>query len=491
MAIKIPLTYLLIFVLCLIFFSYSLLEVPRGITIDEAAFGYNASLISQTLRDENGRFLPIFVLSLEGRDWRQPIAQYADVVFFKILGRSLFNIKFVSVLTAAFSAALIFALGRLLFGIKFGAAALIIFLTSPIILIHSHLALDNITPVPFILIWLLGLVLFQKQKSLKYLAFSGVSLGVSFYAHKSMRSAASVWTALTIFYLVYTQIQNWKLFTLKNYRPVVFFLGAAAPFFLVSPILDYKYAGAVYGNQALSIGSYYDFFYFYLSSFDLSFLFVKGDSILHHSTGKHGMFLLAMLPLFIYGLFRSFATRNKFFIFLAICFFAGPLFISLIGSIHRASRILFLAPIFSLIAGFGLIELLKLRGKIISTLLVIFFIFASLNIYDFLKYYWFQYALDTYHIFYSPIGINAYKKLDEISKKENLPPLISEALLNTTGDGGAIEDFSRSLYFTAPQSYTPGKDVKASVILTQDSKLPSLEKIDTGVNGYFLYVSKP
>ena len=40
---------------CLIlwaFFSFRLLEVPPGITVDEAAFGYNAALISKTLKDE-------------------------------------------------------------------------------------------------------------------------------------------------------------------------------------------------------------------------------------------------------------------------------------------------------------------------------------------------------------------------------------------------------------------------------------------------------
>lgn len=466
--------------------------MPRGITIDEAAFGYNASLIAETLHDENGRFLPVFVLSLEGRDWRQPVAQYLQVAAFKLFGRSLYNLKFVSVLAASVAGSLIYLLGVQLKSRVIGWLALLIFITSPIILIHSHLALDNIMPVPFILIWLYGLLKYEKNRSLKFLIVSGISLGVGFYAHKSMRSAASVWTLLTVFYLITTQIKNWKVFTSRNYRPVIFFLAAIAPFYLVSPILNYKYAGAVYGSQTLSLSSFYDFFYFYISNFDLSFLFIKGDSILHHSTGKHGMFLLVTLPVFIYGLFRSLTSKNKFFVFLVICFFAGPIFLTLVGSVHRASRIVFLAPIFSLITGYGLFELLKLKDKIIKMLLVAFLTFACLNIYDFLNYYWFKYADDTYHIFYSPVGLSAYKKLDEVSSKGNLSPLISEDLFSTTGDGGTIEDFSRSLYFVRPQPYKEGSEIaKGSVILTRESKLANTEKIETGVNGYFLYVSKP
>lgn len=479
---------ILIFIFCLFFFSFRLLDVPRGITIDEAAFGYNASLIAETGRDENGRFLPVFVLSLEGRDWRQPVAQYLQVTSFKLFGRSLYNLKFVSVLVTAASGLLIYLLGVQLKSRVFGWLALLIFITSPIILIHSHLALDNIMPVPFILIWLYGLLKYGKNRSLKFLVVSGISLGIGFYAHKSMRSAASVWTLLTVFYLIITQIKNWNMFTSKNYRPVIFFLAAIAPFYLVSPILNYKYAGAVYGSQTISMNSLYDFFYFYISNFDLSFLFIKGDSILHHSTGKHGMFLLVTLPLFFYGLYKSFSSKNRFYIFLTVCFFTGPLLISLVGSIHRSSRIIFLAPIFSIIASYGLLELFKLKEKFLRGLMIFFLLLAFLNIYDFLKYYWYKYADDTYHIFYAPVGINAYKKLDELSKKENLKPLISWTLLNTNGDGGTIEDFSRSLYFPEPEGFDEKNRLpEGAVLLSNSSNIENLEKIETGVKGYFLH----
>lgn len=455
--------------------------------MDEAAFGYNASLISQTLRDENGRFLPVFVLSLDGRDWRQPVTQYFQVLTFKIFGGSLFNLKFTSVVIISLSAVLIFLLGQQILNRKFALLGLLIFLTTPIIMIHSHLALDNIMPLPFILLWLFGLFNFQKKKSLKYLVLSGISLGISFYAHKSMRSAAPVWTILTVVYLSVMEIKNWKPFKFKAYLPVIIFIAAVSPFYLVSKILDIKYAGAVFGAQDLTVKSWYDFFYFYISSFDISFLFIKGDSIMHHSTGKHGMFLLSSLPLFVYGLYKGISTGNRFLVFLIICFFAGPLFLGFIGSVHRASRIIFLVPLFSVIAAFGLYELLKFKAKIIKGTLLIFAVIFTINYFDFVKYYWYQYPQDTYHIFYSPSGIPAYKKLYDVSTQENLRPLIAESLVKVNGDAGAVEDFSRSLYFVKPEIWDGRSEIpEGSVLLTQEKDLPG-EPVDTGVKDYYLF----
>lgn len=313
-----------------------------------------------------------------------------------------------------------------------------------------------------------------------------------------MRSAVPVWTILTVLYLLFTQVKSWKPFSLRKYKPLILFLASIAPFYLVSPLLNYKYAGAVYGSDAIGLSSIYSFFNFYLSNFDLSFLFVKGDTILHHSTGIHGMFLLATLPLLVYGIYLSFKEKNPFFIFLVSCLFAGPLLLGFIGSIHRASRIIFLVPFFCLISAYGGLRLWQLKDRFISmkamlirNALIVFSLIFVLNFFDFINYYWFKYPQDTYHIFYSPVGIDAYKKLDKISKKDNLTPLISADLLKTTEDGGAVEDFARSLYFVKPNAFTQEqlKLPQKSVLLTRNKFFKEGKKIDSGVENYFLYTS--
>lgn len=478
---------ILIFLFSLGFFSYRLLEVPTGLTIDEAGFGYNASLISETLRDENGRFLPVFVLSLDGRDWRQPVTQYFQVLVFKIFGGSVFNLKFTSVFVVSISALLIFILGRQLINNRFGFLALLIFLTTPIVMIHSHLALDNIMPIPFILIWLMGISMSEKRGS-KFLVISAVSLGIGFYAHKSMRSAATVWAGLSLIYLIFTTVKDIKNISIENYKSVLLFAISILPFFVLAPVLDYKYAGAVFGTQNINTHSWYDFFNFYLSSFDLSFLFIEGDSIMHHSTGRHGMFLLASLPFFLYGIYRSIENKNIFFKFLLISFFAGPLLFGFVGSIHRASRLIFLVPVFCLISAFGIYKLLEIRNYIFKIGLLAACLLFIFNFVDFAKYYWFQYAQDTDNIFYKPRGIDAYKKLSEQGRLENLRPFIAKNLTNIEGDGGTIEDFARSLYFVRYETFNEASELpRNSILLSTDKNLKGLERIESGVDNYYLY----
>lgn len=154
-------------------------------------------------------------------------------------------------------------------------------------------------------------------------------------------------------------------------------------------------------------------------------MFINGDVILHHSTGIHGMFLLASLPIFIYGIYKSISGKNEFIIFLISCFLIGPLLLGFVGSIHRASRIIFLTPFFCLICAYGFLKFWEIKNQIFRICTVIFCLVFTFNFFDFARYYLFQYPNDTYHIFYSPVSINAYKQLEEVSKKDNLEPLVS------------------------------------------------------------------
>src|SRR3989344_8173164 len=166
---------LILAVISLLLFSYKLTEIPNGLTVDEAAFGYNANLLANTLHDQNGRFLPIFVLSLNGRDWRQPVTQYFITGYFKLFGASVYNLRFTSVLIASLSVVLAFILGRIVFGLAGGLVSSILVLTTPIVMMHSHLGLDNIMPIPFVILWLIFLHLFEKKKDLKFLIFCALS----------------------------------------------------------------------------------------------------------------------------------------------------------------------------------------------------------------------------------------------------------------------------------------------------------------------------
>jgi 4-amino-4-deoxy-L-arabinose transferase-like glycosyltransferase len=477
----------LIFIFCLFFFSYKLTSVPRGLTGDESAFGYNAILLSRNLRDENNRFLPVFVLSLGGKDWRQPVTQYFISGFFKVFGPSVYNLRFTSVIVVTLSAVLIFLLSEKLYG-RLGAwLSTLFFITTPIIMIQSHLALDNIMPIPFILIWLLFLYKFEKEKNILYLVIAAISLGIGFYSYKGMRSFVPVWGIATVWYLSLPfLIHRNKTNFAKVVKPVSVFTLSLLPFFAVIPYLEFKYAGAVLsGTSFKDFRSIYQLFYYYLASYDPSFLFVSGDTISTHSTQTHGMLLLASLPFFLIGTYQS-LKKGKFWKYLLICFFTGPMLFGAASSYHRASRLLGLIPIYVLICTAGALWFMK-KNHIKRIVFLGISILLLINFTDFLRYYWYQYQEDYGHTFNGVQIGESYKFLYDESKSEDLIPFVS---FNLIRNEDATASFLRSIYFDNSLAVWTRKNEEfpeKGILMTNDSKIQSLNKIDNGKGNMYFY----
>lgn len=476
-----------IFIFCFFFFSFRLNYVPLGLTGDESAFGYNAILLSRNLRDENNRFLPVFVLSLDGKDWRQPITQYFITAFFKIFEPSIYNLRLTSVIITSLSVVLIFILAGKLMG-KIGAwLSVLFFITTPIIMIQSHLALDNIAPIPFILVWLLFLLLFEKKNNLYFLIISAASLGIGFYSYKGMRSFVPVWGFATLVYLFLPYMVNRnKIYFAKAIKPVVVFALALFPFFAVIPYLEFKYAGAVLsGTGFKDLSSVYKLFYYYLASYDPSFLFISGDTISTHSTQTHGMLLLASLPFFLIGLYRS-IEGNKFWKYLAVCFFSGPLLFGAASSYHRASRLLEFIPIYSLICANGAVYLVK-KKNFFEFLFAGFLLFVCINYLDFLKYYWFQYSKDYGHTFNDVRIGDSYKFLHDSSRSEDLIPYVS---FNLIRNESATNSFLRSIYFDDYPAIWNRKYEEFpenGILMTDNSEIDCLEKVNNEGDIMYFY----
>ncbi|MBU0569446.1 glycosyltransferase family 39 protein [Patescibacteria group bacterium] len=552
--------YFLITIFCLIFFSYRLTQVPQGLTIDESAFGYNAVLLSETFHDENNRFLPAFVLSINGKDWRQPVTQYFMAGYFKLFGASIYNLKFTSVVITTVGGLLIFILGNYLLGKKGGALSLLFYATTPVIMIHSHLGLDNIMPIPFVLVWLICIYLYEKSLSLrvlskvegrgnlvvqqkklrllhkiytelaerarndpnKYLILSALSLGIGFYSYKGMRSFVPVWSVITTIYLVLPALKSfwnpakrgerisWKFINSikKDLKPTLTFILSILPFYAIIPLLEYKYAGAVLGQTNLKIDSVYKFLLSYISSFDFSFLFITGDILPHHSTGVHGVFLLASLPFFLIGLYQLISSNlvilegvrttdripRKFFKLLTISFFTGPILFGFPGSIHRASRLIALVPIYSLISALGATHLLKGK-RVFKIILASLAFLVIINYYNFVNYYWFQYPKDTYHIFYRTEIGEAYETLYEEAENKGLKAYVDYEIVRNEklSDQGITDTFLRSIYFPKyPNVWNEKKTLlEKSILMSKNPNVLNLEKLNTSTNveGYYFFTS--
>lgn len=462
-----------------VFFSYRLLDVPMGFTADESAFGYNAALLARTGYDENHRFMPFFVLSINGSDWRQPVTQYYLAFLFKLFGASLFLLRFSSIIITIISFWLLYFLSRKLFKIKFPFWPLLIFLTTPLIMIQSHLALDNIMPIPFTLLWLISLYQFSRLGQTRYLILGALALGISFYTYKGMRAVVPVWFSLSLVYLWLLEKKPLpSLFKFSfNLRPYLWFIFTFFPFVALIPVLERLYPGAILGGSNPTFDSIYNFLYPFFSSFDLSFLFIRGDATPYHSTGLHGMFLLTSLPLFLLGIFIS-LKGSLFQRFLLVSFFTAPLLFGLVGSVHRASRLMCLIPLYCLISAAPFYSSIR-PPKLVSALSLVIIV---LNYFDFLGFYYSDYRKYTQNFVGDLKNYLSYQELKHQSIKLNLTPYVSQDLKN---------ELYESVYFDSPLTHLPPDIIPppGSLLLTNRLLIPGMTRLDLDLPYYHLQVT--
>lgn len=493
---KFTLVILIIFVVLSYFlFSFRLEEVPLGINGDEAVIAYNAALISKDGKDSEGRWYPVFTKVENSSDWKQPIMVYATVLVFKFLGISYFNLKLVSVLMAIISGLLIFFMAKELLGFKYGVVSLIIFLSIPIVMIQSHINIENIAPLPFITVWLWMLIRYAKFKRNRYLIIAGIMLGVSIYSYLGLRLVMPVLMVISMVFIFSLNVK--KSFKGRIY-PILLFIFGIVPFIAFLFSIKEDYPGAILAsNRPQVFESYQQLILPFISSYDLSFLFIKGDSTPYHSTGKEGMFLLATLPLFILGLFKIAKELKPVYLLILAVFFLSPILYGLPGSIHRASRLLVLIPPFVLISVLGFQNIIEFKARVKILLIGLVSTLIILNYSFFLKDYWFEYPNRVNQSFEKPVQ-KAYKKADEISKAENLRVLIHSDIPQR--QPYAYSFFSMAYMPDRLQIWQESTDLpKRSILMVTEQILkrsinvkerPGVEIIDNGNMDIFLVINR-
>ncbi len=475
-------------VLFWLLFSYKLTDVPPGINGDEAAIGLGASTIAKTGYDQNNKFLPLFVLSPGGGDWKQPVTIYSTALIFKLFGTSYFALRSVSILLVLVSAIIIFLLIREAVNTKTAIIGILIYVTSPIIMIQSHLALENIALLPFVSLWLLVLFKYHKYKKKIYLVISAIALGISFYSYLGMRLVFPVFTILSMGFII---ISNIKLGYKKVLKELVIFLLALIPFILLMFYVRANYPGALFANnRPREFTSYQEFLYPFVSSFDLSFLFLKGDSTPYHSTGKHGMFLLAALPLFLIGIYQAIKSKSLLLVFALITFFASPILFGLPGSIYRASRLMMIIPAFSLLSAYGFYLLLSSRKILNKFLIFLLLSLIGLNYVDFLREYWFEYPKSVKAEFARPTH-RAFDRAFKVSEKTQYNVYLQKGIYQQNPLAGA---FFKEIYKYQDWDRLSELPEKGVIITVKDNlkkeQLDKLKVIETVDEFFTVYLNE-
>lgn len=489
--VKVLLTLLFFVITGWFLLTFRILDVPPGINGDEAAIGYNAALVAQTGRDQSGNFMPLFVSTFDLTDWKQPVTFYSEVLAFKIFGPSYFTFRAVSVAIILIGGIIIFAFIKEILGFKAAVVSLFIYLTIPAVVIQSHLALENIAPIPFMAGWLLAFAKYKKKYQIKYLILGAVCLGIGLFSYPGMRLVVPVMLVSSLTFIWYLYRHK----SAKLFKALITFFLVFIPFPVIMLALKNVYPGAVLAyNRPHLISSYQAFFLPVLSAFDWSFLFLKGDVTVYHSTGQQGVFLLSSLPLFILGLVAILRRREPIQYLILSVFFLTPALYGLTGtaSVYRSSRMLAFLPSFTFITSMGFMAVFNAKSQLKNVGLILIITIMLLNFADFVKDYWYNYPLRVKSEFAKPMQL-VFAKASQLAKKEKLKPYIQD---NFSAENKIARKFFEQVYFPGGiTEFNISRQVPPrSVLITGNSIFSNqkgqLQKYDVGSQYFSVIVSK-
>jgi 4-amino-4-deoxy-L-arabinose transferase-like glycosyltransferase len=473
---------IILILLSFFLFTYKIISIPPGLETDEGSIAYNSALISQTFRDQNGRFLPFFILSSDKIDWKQPVLIYLTAIYFKLFGTSLLIYKLVNVSVTLLTSFILYKILLLVFKEKkIAYTGVLLYITTPIIIITTRIGNESILPSLFSCLWLLSLLVYKQNKSLKQIIINAISLGIAFYSFKGMRIIVPTWTIISFFF-IFIQSKG-KNSTLKNHifskdylKPITTFILFVSPFFLVTPILELKYAGAVFDRKVISIDSINNFLFYWLSNTNLAFWFTTPDIGKIYNVSKFGALLLVNLLPFVLGSFEALKKRtiNTFVLF---CFFATPFLFGLAHSLSYTHRLTASLPfiIILVINGFKSLPKYVKNKKYVFYASALFASLYILNISDFIYFYYFKYPqLNTTQEAFGIKTNQAFKELAKISKEYNLTPHIQENIYRGESDENK---FYNIVYFNNTlKIWKLGEKIDVpSAILTENNSMEYFE----------------
>ncbi len=406
--------FLILIVASVLLYSYRLDRVPVHLNQDELEFSLNAYSISKTLTDESGRFLPFYFWHLNAF-WATPVVVYLASMFLRLLPLAEATIRLPSVLVGVSTIGFLMILSQKIFKNKFLTLATGFFaVTTPVLFIHSRLLLDNLYPVPFVVLWLIFLVSYLKNGSPFLLFSSGLALGVGIHSYHAAK------IMMPIYFLV-TLIIFWQELR-KDFKSLsLFFLGFLIPIILFLPWLNaypdtllnqVSYIGSIDSSVdaqkglwgVFSLGRTGEFLSNYVTYLTPGIPFFTGDRSLIHSTATVGAFLFPVVFLLIFGILKTFLSKDKFAKLILFGFLAYPIAPAIVNDPQRISRGLVVIPFLLLLSIYGLKYLMAIRKRVFKILIILVFGLSFIQFAFFLRDYFGIYRQKSYGWFNNDIG---------------------------------------------------------------------------------------
>ena len=343
-------------------------EAPVYLTPDEVIISLDAHALSGNGRDLRGRLLPLYFQMSELSDliWYQPIIMYSTALVLTALPLSESAVRLPAALIGVVDIILMYLLARAFFrsqGLGLFAAGLLAL--TPAHFIHSRFAMDYIYPVPFIIGWLLCLVLYEARQRPWLLFTATLCLGLGFYSYiaavmmmplyvGSTCLVLALWRspgrayarALAGFVLPLTLVVAWVV----QHPHALADLAARYDLYDASKLSATQGAMTFFGYAAVVERTriYWDYF-------SPSLLFFNGGGQSIFTTRWAGVFLLPLVILLPLGMYRALAhRRTPFELVLLLGFATAPLAALILNQGGEVNRELEILPFAILLAAMGM-----------------------------------------------------------------------------------------------------------------------------------------
>lgn len=410
---KILIAVLAIFFICL--YLYRLDLVPVHLNQDEMMFGLNAYSIAKFGHDFYGNLYPFYFWHL-GSFWATPIIVYVTSLFLKFLPFSESTIRVSGVFVGLSSIFLMAVLAKKVFkNSLYFSLALIITGTIPVLFINSRVLLDNIWPIPFVLLWLIFLKSYSDKESFLTIFLSGLALGIGLHSYHAAKVIMPIYFVASLIYLFLSK--KAKVLSL-----ILFAIGFAIPIILFIPWLklhpdtllnQVSYIGSLDKSVSVSKGIWgvvnldrlKDISSNYFTYFSSKILFTEGDRSLIHSTGRIGAFSFGIAFLLVFGIAEVLSNKNDWFSKLILFgFVTYPVASSLVNDPQRISRSLIVVVFVGMLSLYGAKFLIERKEKIFRYLLLGILVFVILEFSGFISDYFGDYRIRSSSWFNGSIG---------------------------------------------------------------------------------------
>ena len=367
---------------------------PIYLIHDEVKFSLQAIAIAESGHDLNGRLLPVYFSEPEFVAGRDPMMIYATALALRVLPLSDASVRLSTALVGVIDVLLILVLARQVFKsdvLALAAAAMLAL--APGHFIHSRMALSVMYPLPFVILWLIGLSRFTEQGSRRAIYFGAAALGLGIYGYLAgmiMMPLYLVFTGLILaekralrlvpgvvaaFACVLIPIVIWQL--VHPERAAIF--GAYRVGDVTSGVTPGISSFLAMSRVKLMVGAWWSYF-------DPDYLFLSGDSSMTNSTRQAGLFPLAaavLMPLGIYAL----ASRRGLARLVLVGLISAPLAVVLTGTLDlNRYRGLFVLPFGVLVSTYGL-EFLWTRSRIWRWAAIVLIVSMPLQFWGFYQDY--------------------------------------------------------------------------------------------------------